>query len=185
MNLTQWSNRKSLLSPVFIKSCLWQRVPVLLWKVAQMGTGGKKEEMLEGKPLAALDWLSSQKSLYPWFPKLSLRSEQWVVLLAYVSAAARRGCASSCLCHFLRYFYPHLGLHSCIASILLTALTFICHLAGHEGSQYAWGLQFLCNWWHLCRQPGAAVCAVGTELCVCATSTGGIGTAPGVGGMRF
>jgi len=35
------------------------------------------------------------------------------------------------------FFSPHLGFLSCIAYILLTALTFICHSAVHEDSKDA------------------------------------------------
>lgn len=51
-------------------------------------------------------------------------------------------------------FFSHLGFHSCVASILLTALTFLCHLAEQEGSEDACRLQFLLDLWHLLQHPG-------------------------------
>lgn len=98
--------------------------------------------MLEGKLLAILDRLIC----------LVYKSEEDLSSISKAQPEIRAVSAAPGLCisvckkgfdHQLAFvtlglvFPPHLGFLSCIAYILLTALTFICHLAMHEDSEDA------------------------------------------------
>lgn len=117
------------------KYCPWQRSLLQLSEVTHIvlvkdcgGDAPRKAACSFGEP----DLLSyKSEGDVSLFPKLS-KCFSW---LTYPRLHGRVW-PSTCLCLFgLGFFFcPRLGFFHCIAYILLTALTFICHLAIHEDS---------------------------------------------------